>query len=93
MLITLQDTLHKFAELLKEEENVKKIYAGDPKKNQRTFINFGVKKLTFILQIQGLDFATAEKIARMTMEPADKFLTGLLSGMDEWIDQMKNNEQ
>ena len=90
MYVNLQDTIRRFAELLLEEERVKKIYAQNPREHQSIFIDFGVKKLTFILQVRGLDSASAEKLARVSMEPADKMLSGLFNGMDDWLEKLKD---
>ena len=90
MYVNLQDTIRRFAELLLEEERVKKTYAQNPRERQSIFIDFGVKKLTFILQVQGLDSASAEKLARVSMEPADKMLSGLFNGMDDWLEKLKD---
>ena len=90
MYVNLQDTIRRFAELLLEEERVKKTYAQNPRERQSIFIDFGVKKLTFILQVRGLDSASVEKLARVSMEPADKMLSGLLDGMDDWLEKLKD---
>ena len=87
ILIKWDVTIANFLKLLQEEDAVKEKFKKNPSQAKNEFVRIHVKKLTFILHLQGCDLETAEKMAKENFQP---LFEELFKGIEEWTEKVKN---
>ena len=87
ILIKWDATIANFLQLLQEEDAVKEKFKKNPSQAKNEFIRIHIKKLTFILRLQGCDLETADKMAKEIFQP---LFEELFKGIEEWTKKVKN---
>ena len=87
ILIKWDATIANFLQLLQEEDAVKEKFKKNPSQAKNEFVRIHIKKLTFILRLQGCDLETADKMAKEIFQP---LFEELFKGIEEWTKKVKN---
>ena len=87
ILIKWDATIANFLQLLQEEDAAKEKFKKNPSQAKTEFVRIHIKKLTFILRLQGCDLETADKMAKEIFQP---LFEELFKGIEEWTKKVKN---